>query len=172
MFVTQDNPAVLWLEEINAVDLAHGFGSGRDGNKAKLSRGSQNGMAVGWIERLNLVEKERHSAIVAAQLILQEKQVEEDFDGDGCAMRLDLPKIVVSVPFVISPSHGEADRKQVGEPDQRIVLDLASEVRDCGFLLRILIEKSSGSKAARRFIQLTRSPCSTTSSFTALRLET
>ena len=70
MFVAQDDSAVVRLKEIESVHLADGFGRSSDCNKAQLSCCAENCVSVGRIERLNLIQEEGHSAIIAAQLIL------------------------------------------------------------------------------------------------------
>ena len=140
MFVAQDNPTVLRLYEVERVYLADGFGSGGNGDKTELPCGAENCMPIGRIERLNFVQEKRHGAVIAPQLVFQQKQIEQHFEGDSRAMRLDLPEIVISVPLVVRAYHCETKYEQVRETNHRIVLNLATEVGNGGLLLRVGIK--------------------------------
>ena len=122
MLFPQNDFPLLRLQEVKRVNFTDGIRRSGDGDEAKFSGGAQDCVPVGWVERLDFVEEERYGAIVAAQLIFQEQQVEQHFDSDGCAVRLNLPEVMIGVPSVICARHGKAESDQVGEADDGIIL--------------------------------------------------
>ena len=91
MPVTQNNAAFMRLQKVKRVYFAHRFRRSSDGDEAQFSRGDENGVTVGRVKRMNLIEKERHFAEqclarVLAQDAAQHEQVEQYLDGDGGAV--------------------------------------------------------------------------------------
>src|SRR5215469_3331179 len=58
---------------------------------------------------------------------------------------------MVAVPLVVSTRDGDAEREQICEANHRVVLNLAPEVGDCRFLLRIFIEEAAGLECCQPF---------------------
>src|SRR5439155_941349 len=97
----------------------------------ELAGGPQNSRTISWIKCLNLIQEERHGAVVAAQLVFQQKQIEQHLNGDGGAVGFNLPKIMIRVPLVVGASYRDSQREQVGKTDHRVILNLAPKIGDC-----------------------------------------
>src|SRR5437868_10883219 len=107
MLVAKNNSAFSRLEKIECVHLAYGFRGSSNCDETEFASGGQNRRAVDRVERMNLIQEERHFAEqsfagVLAQETAQEKQIEQYLDCDGCSMRFDsLLEIVIVIRFSV-----------------------------------------------------------------------